>query len=325
MQFLRVPFGAFHPSTALVLALWLAYSICMASLAILGFFGVSALLVAAPAESNVIYGMHSGLALLMDVYKPAQPNGYGIVVIPGSGWHAAPEYGTRPLKESKEFVEQTSRLAGRGYTMFVINHRAAPVYRYPDAVQDAQRAVRFVRHHAQRFGIRADRIGALGGSSGGHLVNMLGTLDGNPDAEALDAVERESAKVQTVVALYAPSDMAKVDSAFGSVTVTAFLGMRPPRANSPKSSPDARLYWEASPVNHVTADDPPFLLLHGDADAVVPYQQSEIMEAALRKAGVAVKLIRVPGGGHGSSFPGATEKVNWAGHAEEWFDAHLRK
>lgn len=325
MHILRIPFGAFHPFVTLVLALWLEYSICMASLAIVGFFGCFSLLAAAPSESNVIYGMHSGLALLMDVYKPAQSNGYGIVVIPGSGWHTPVGYAARPLKESKEFVEQTSRLAGRGYTMFVINHRAAPVYRYPDAVNDAQRAVRFVRHHAQRFAIRADRIGALGGSSGGHLVNLLGTLDGKPDAEAEDAVERESAKVQTVVALYAPSEMAKVDTAFGSVTVTAFLGMRPPGAKVSKSAPEARLYWEASPVNHVTPDDPPFLLLHGDADAVVPYQQSEIMEAALRKAGVMVKLIRVPGGGHGSSFPGAKERVNWAGHAEEWFDAHLRK
>jgi dipeptidyl aminopeptidase/acylaminoacyl peptidase len=78
-------------------------------------------------------------------------------------------------------------------------------------------------------------------------------------------------------------------------------------------------------VNHVSADDPPFLLLHGDEDRMVPYQQSEIMEAALRNAGVAVKLIRVPGGGHGSSFPGAREKMDWAGQVLEWFDTHLRK
>jgi dipeptidyl aminopeptidase/acylaminoacyl peptidase len=78
-------------------------------------------------------------------------------------------------------------------------------------------------------------------------------------------------------------------------------------------------------VNHVTADDPPFLLLHGDNDLVVPFQQSEIMEAALRKVGVPVKLIRVPGGGHGSSFPGAHEQVDWAAHALEWFETHLRK
>ncbi|MBI1898384.1 MAG: alpha/beta hydrolase [Acidobacteria bacterium] len=278
----------------------------------------------ATVESNVIFGMHSGLALLLDVYRPAKSNGYGIVVIPGSGWHAPMGYDALPLKQSKEFVAHLRKLSDAGYTAFVITHRAAPRFHYPDAVEDAQRAVRFVRNRAGTYGIRADRIGALGGSSGGHLVNMLGTLDGKGNDGDPDPAQRESAKVQCVVALYAPSDMAKVDTPFGSVTVTAFLGMRPPRPNA-RNSIEARLYHDASPVSHVTADDPPFLLVHGDADRIVPFSQSEIMEAALRKAGVPVKLIRVPGGGHGSSFPGATEKIEWSGEAVAWFDAHLRK
>ena len=296
----------------------------MRSIVIVGLLAACALAAQPNVESNVIFGMHSGLALLMDVHKPAKANGYGVVVVPGSGWHAPFGYGARPLKESKEFVDHVRKLVAAGYTIFVITHRAAPIYHYPDAVEDAQRAVRFVRHHASQYGIRADRIGALGGSSGGHLVNMLGTLDGKGDPDDPDAVQRESSKVQCVVAFYAPSDMAKMDTPFGSVTVTAFLGMRAPR-NAPKGAPDAKLYWEASPVNHVTPDDPPFLLIHGDGDKTVPYQQSEIMEAALRKAGVPVKLIRVPGGGHGSSFPGATEKADWPGQAQEWFDNYLVK
>jgi acetyl esterase/lipase len=246
------------------------------------------------------------------------------VVIPGSGWHAPLGYDALPLKQSKEFLAHVGKLVNSGYTTFVITHRAAPRYRYPDAVRDAQQAVRFVRHHAARYGIRADRIGALGGSSGGHLVSMLGTLDGKGDAEDTDPVQHESSKVQCVVALYPPIDMTKMNTPVGSVVVTAFLGMRPPR-NAPKSSPEAKLYWDASPLNHVTPDDPPFLLFHGDADPTVPYQQSEIMEAALRKAGIAVKLIRVPGGGHGSSFPGATERTDWAAQAVEWFETHLRR
>ena len=296
----------------------------MKHVAVLAFLAVRSLNAAVSVESNVIFGMHSGLALLMDVYKPDRSNGYGIIVIPGSGWHTAVGYDSRPLKESKEFTAQIAKLVDRGYAAFVISHRAAPVFRYPDAVLDAQRAVRFVRHNAERFGVKPDRIGALGGSSGGHLVNMLGTLDGKPAPEADDPVERESAKVQAVVALYAPSDMAKIDTPLGAVTVTAFLGMRTPRNNS-KHSAETRLYHDASPVNHVTADDPPFLLIHGDADEVVPYSQSEIMEAALKKARVAVSLIRVPGGGHGSAFQGATQKVDWPGKAVEWFDVHLRK
>lgn len=274
-------------------------------------------------DKNIIYGMHSGLALLMDIYHPAESNGYGIVVIPGSGWHAPLEYSAQPLKESREFVAQVSKLTGAGYTMFVITHRAAPRFHYPDAVEDAQRAVRFVRLYADQAGIDPQRLGALGGSSGGHLVSMLGVLDGKGNPDDPDPVERESAKVQTVVALYAPADMSKVNTPFGSVTVTAFLGMRPPREQE-KHTLAGRIYTEASPMFHVTADDPPFLLIHGDADKVVPYQQSKMMEAALSKAGVPVKLIVVPGGGHGSSFPGARAPAEWTFEAQQWFDAHLK-
>lgn len=278
-----------------------------------------------PTETNVVFATHSGLALLMDVYKPANSNGYGIVVIPGSGWHTELGYSARLLKESKEFITHIEKLNTAGYTTFVITHRAAPRFKFPAAVEDAQRAVRYVRQHASRYGIDKDRIGALGGSSGGHLVSMIGTLDGKGDPEDPDAVERQSSKVQCVVALYPVTDMAKVDTPFGSVTVTALMGMRAPRPNAPKNQPDVKLYREASPVNHVTADDPPFLLIHGDGDKVVPFNQSELMEAALKNAGVVVKLVRVPGGGHGSNFPGATEKMDWAALALQWFDANLRK
>jgi len=278
-----------------------------------------------PVETNVVFGSHSGLALLMDVYRPPSSNGYGIVVIPGSGWHTELGYSARLLKESKEFLTHIQKLNAAGYSTFVVTHRAAPRFKFPAAVEDVQRAVRYVRQHAARYGINKDRIGALGGSSGGHLVSMLGTLDGKGNPDDPDGVEQQSSKVQCVVALYPATDMAKVDTPFGSVTVTAFLGMRAPRNNAALTQLDAKLYWDASPVNHVTADDPPFLLIHGDGDKIVPYNQSELMEAALKKAGVAVKLVRVPGGGHGSSFPGATETMDWAGQAVQWFDAHLRR
>ena len=278
-----------------------------------------------PAESNVVFATHSGLALLMDVYKPATSNGYGIVVIPGSGWHRGLGYNAPLLKESKEFVTHIQKLNAEGYTTFVVTHRAAPRFRYPTAVEDVQRAVRYVRQHSARHGIREDRIGALGGSSGGHLVCLLGTLDGKGNPADSDPVEQQSSKVQCVVALYPATDLAKVDTPFGSVTVTSFMGQRPARNDAAKEEPEGKLYREASPVTHVSPDDPPFLLIHGDADKIVPYQQSELMEAALKQASVPVKLIRVPGGGHGPSFPGATQTIDWAGEAVRWFDANLRR
>jgi len=272
---------------------------------------------AQPAESNVIFGSYSGLALLMDVYKPASSNGYGIVVIPGSGWHTPLPYNANLLKQSKEFSLYLPRLSGAGYTIFVITHRAAPRFRFPDAVDDAQRAVRFVRQNAARYGIDKDRIGAFGASSGGHLVSMLGTLDGNGTPDSPDPVEQQRSKVQCVVALYPVTDPAKVDTQSGLQAVTSFMGA-PARF-------DPKRFHDAAPLNHVTADDPPFLLIHGDGDRTVPYSQSEAMEAALKKVGVPVKLVRVPGGDHGSDFPGNTQKMDWPGMTLEWFDSHLKK
>ena len=277
---------------------------------------VPAALLAQSAESNIIFGTYSGLALLMDAYKPASPNGYGIVVIPGSGWHTPLPYNANLLKQSREFSLYMQKLNDAGYTTFVITHRAAPRFHFPDAVEDAQRAVRYVRQNAARYGIDKDRIGALGGSSGGHLVSMLGTLDGQGTPDSQDPVEQQSSKVQCVVALYPVTDPAKIDTPSGLQAVTSFMGA-PARF-------DPKRFRDAAPLTHVTADDPPFLLIHGDGDKTVPYSQSEAMEAALKKVGVTVKLVRVPGGDHGSDFPGNTQKMDWPTMALEWFDTYLK-
>jgi acetyl esterase/lipase len=122
-------------------------------------------LIAQPrVERNVIFGMYSGLALLMDVYYPEKSNGLGIVYIQGSGWHAPLSYGASPLKQNPQ-MESLGKLNEAGYTVFTIDHRAAPRFHYPAAVQDAQRAVRFIRHNAAKYHIKPDRIGAVGGSS----------------------------------------------------------------------------------------------------------------------------------------------------------------
>jgi acetyl esterase/lipase len=275
------------------------------------------ILTAQPSESNVIFGTYSGLALLMDVYKPTSPNGYGIVLIPGSGWHQPLPYNANLLKQSREFVLYIPKLNAAGYTLFVVTHRAAPRFHYPDAVEDVQRAVRYVRKNAASYGIDKDRIGALGASSGGHLVGMLGTLDGKGTSDSPDPVEQQSSKVQCVVALYPVTDPAKVETPSGLPAVTSFMGA-PARF-------DQKRYRDAAPLTHVTADDPPFLLIHGDADKTVPYSQSEAMEAALKAVGVTVKLVRVPGADHGSRFPGHTQQMDWPAMALEWFDSYLKK
>ena len=136
-------------------------------------------------ESNVIYEMHSGLALLMDVHYPDNANGYGIVFVPGSGWTAPMSPDADPLKSGMNRTHLGGQaLLEAGYTVFSINHRAAPNHFYPAPVEDAQRAVRFVRYNAARFRINPDRIGALGGSSGGQLALLLAVMDNEGQLES---------------------------------------------------------------------------------------------------------------------------------------------
>jgi acetyl esterase/lipase len=275
-------------------------------------------------EPNIIYGMQCGLALLLDIYRPVRANGLGIVYIAGSGWHSGLGYGAPSLKDSPQVAMYTEPLFEAGYTVFALNHRQASLFKYPAAVLDAQRAVRFVRYNAGRFGIDATRIGACGGSSGAHLVSMLGVLEGAGDTADPDPVNHESARVQCVVARAAPLDLMPPAEGPQSASIVDFLGMRMPGGAS-DGTLEYRLYREASPLSHVSADAPPFLLVHGDADAVVPFGHSERMEAALGSAGVPVKLLRVRGGAHGPQFPGAVDPPDYLGEMVHWFDTYLSR
>jgi acetyl esterase/lipase len=191
-----------------------------------------------------------------------------------------------------------------------------PRFRYPAPVEDVQRAVRFIRHNAAKFGINPNRIGASGGSSGGHLVSMLGTLDGRGLPSDPDPVERQSAKVQCVVARAAPVDFLTGTNGY------FLLGMTRPLPND-KTSTEYRTHVEASPVSHITPDDPPFLLMHGDKDESVNIAQSEEMAAKLKAAGVPVKFLRIPGAAHGPTFPGAINPPDYLGEMVRWFNQHL--
>jgi acetyl esterase/lipase len=283
-----------------------------------------AVLIASPAlaaeqfalESNVVYGMYSGTALLLDVYKPARPNGYGVIYVSGSGWTAPLAYSAAELKSNSQSQLYAKALANAGYTVFSVNHRALPRFRYPAPVEDVQRAVRFIRNKAASYGVRPDRLGASGGSSGGHLVSMLGTLDGKGNPADSDPVERESAKVQCVVARAAPVDFLTGDNG------RFLLGMARPADNAHDTA-EYRTHKEASPVTHITPDDPPFLLMHGDKDDQVDISQSEEMEAKLKATGIAVKFLRIAGAGHGPTFPGALNPPDYLGEMVRWFDLHL--
>ncbi len=277
---------------------------------------------AAQVDHNVTFAMRGGLAMQMDVYHGERPNGIGIVFIPGSGWHAPLTYDAPPLKASSFAKQYVPPLVEAGFTVFVINHRAAPRHRFPAPLEDAQRAVRVVRANAARYGVDPERIGGVGGSSGGHLISLLGVLDGEGDTSSRDPVERASAKLQAVFARAAPTDLTRFPGRFSSASTSSLLGLRLGRTDLPSSAPYA-VYRQASPIAHVSPDDPPFLLAHGTADERVPFSQSERFLERLTADGVGGELLAVPGGGHGASFPGAEDPPDYLAAMVSFFRREL--
>lgn len=280
----------------------------------------------AHVDHDVIYGMYSGLALLMDVYRPVKPNGFGVIYIYGSAWSAPTNYGARPLKNSAEGLQALAfPLTQAGYTIFAIDHRAAPRFHWPAEIEDVQRAVRFVRYRAKQYGINPARIGAIGYSSGAHLASLLGMMPGGGTGDAVerDPVEAESSRVQCVVGVATPSDLSHVgDSQEALALLSVFLG-KPVAANPAASSAIYKQLDEASPMHYIKAGDAPELLIHGDADELVPYEESVAFEQALEKVHVPAKLITVRGGTHNSIIQ--LQSDEYRAQIVQWMDEHLRR
>jgi acetyl esterase/lipase len=205
-----------------------------------------------------------------------------------------------------------------GYTLFVARHGSAPRYFVPEMIDDIRRSVRFVRHHAQRFGVDGDHLGITSGSSGGHLSLMVATTgdDGKPNAD--DPIERESSRVQAVVAWFPPTDLVNWGMTDGYVTINK---VRPDILRTIFAEvTDMKAQLETvSPIYFVTPDDPPLLLIHGLRDLTVPVQQSRIMKDKYESVGLTVRLVEHKTGGH-TNWPGILDEYPavW-----EWFDRYL--
>jgi len=272
---------------------------------------------------DVIYGRKHGTALTMDVFRPEKPNGLGVIFVVSGGWFSAHQAIAMP------FVEP---LVNRGYTVFAVVHGSQPKFAIPEILEDMNRAVRFIRHHAKDYGVDPDRIGIYGGSAGGHLSLMIGTAGGAGNPVAPDEVDRESSRVQAVAAFFPPTDFLNYGSeGVNAVGVGILENYRAPFdfhdydkernvfevvTDETKRNEIGR---DISPVNHASKDDPPTLLIHGDADPLVPIQQSELIVEALKKAEVPVELVVKPGASHG--WTGLEKDID---RFADWFDQHLK-
>jgi acetyl esterase/lipase len=276
-------------------------------------------------KEDVIYGRKYGTALTMDVFTPKKDaKGIGVILVVSGGFRSSHE-SIQPA-----FVRP---LTDRGYTVFAVVHGSQPRFTVPEIVEDMNRAVRFIRHHAKDYGIDPARIGVCGASAGGHLSLMLGTAGAPGDPDAKDPVDRESSRVQAVACFFPPTDLLNYGKT-GHRLIHAIDHGRPYRPAYDYYELDKQTnVWvpitdpvkleqiarEISPVYHVTSDDPPTLIIHGDKDQVVPLQQSELIAEKLKSAGVEAKLIVKKGAGHGWPTLGQ-DAVAFI----DWFDAHLK-
>jgi len=301
--------------------------LCLLAIATAAFETATALAADGDAftrREDVIYGRKFGTALTLDVFTPKEKaNGAAIVWTVSGGWFSARE------AINLEFLKP---LLERGYTVFAVMHGSQPKYTIPEAVADMNLAVRYIRAHADEFKIDPNRIGISGGSAGGHLSLMMGTASDLGDAAGKDDVAKTSSRVQAVACFFPPTDFLN----YGTPGY-AWLNRGPKDAfkapfdfhqwNPATRAFDVvddetrnRIAREVSPVYHVTKDDPPTLIIHGDKDALVPLQQSEIIIEKFKEAGVPCELVVKKGAGHGWPQLHGDMKL-----IADWFDKYLAK
>jgi len=265
-------------------------------------------------ERDIVYARVGQRELLLDLYRPPEASGPLPVVvwIHGGGWRGG----------SKNSPGRALPIVARGYALVSVGYRLSGEAIFPAAVEDCKAAVRWIRANADNYGLDAGRIGAWGSSAGGHLVAFLGTAG---DVKEFDtgANGEYSSRVQAVCDWFGPTDFLRMNDFPGRINhdgpespESRFIG-GPIQENKGKVA-------KANPITYVTADDPPFLIMHGENDQAVPYNQSELLYDALKQAGVEATLYRVKGGDHG--FRGASQDspTELFEMVARFFDKHLK-
>jgi acetyl esterase/lipase len=241
---------------------------------------------AVETQRGVAYGVADGEELLLDVYLPPSREAPrpAVILLHGGGWSS----GSR-----SDMVVAGKELARAGYVAFGIDYRlldtVTPQNLWPTQLDDTQRAVRWVRAHAEDYDVDPERIAAYGWSSGGHLAAMLGVRDTRDNTDP--ALATYSSRVNCVVVLGGDMDLSvrQTDDSFAQ-TLVDFLG------GTPEEQPQA--YRDASPLTWVDEAAAPVLVVHGGHDDAILVEQSQRMVRVLNEAGVAAGYVALPGIGH---------------------------
>lgn len=278
------------------------------------------------AISGVVYSQvfergRSVRGLKMTLFVPrTKEKKPAVLYFPGGGFTSA---------DHEKLLEMRYALACAGYVVAACEYRAVP-NKFPALLEDAKAAVRWMRAHASEFGVDADRIGLLGDSAGGYVVQMAGATNGEKNWDVGDFKE-VSSDVQAVVSIYGISDLTTIGEGIGnenvhaSAAVTEALLLNGPAFKDfagASVNADPQKAKAASPIGHVDGTEPPFLLMHGSGDKVVSPLQSKKMFEALQNKKVEAEYVLVRGAEHGDLpwyQPGVISRV------VNFFDRHLKR
>jgi acetyl esterase/lipase len=217
-----------------------------------------------------------GAPQTMDVYLPASGGPWPVLVyVHGGSW----------MKGDKaEAAGLGAGMTPQGYVVASLDYRMYPAVKFPGMIEDLKCAIRSLRAHAAEYNLDPQRIAVMGASSGGHLAALLGTSDESAGWDVGEYID-QSSRVQAVIAMAVPADLTrKFSNANIQTLILVAFGRKQIEAGSP--------------VTHVTPDDPPFLIFHGDRDAVIPFEQGQILYDKLTEAGVPAQLVIVRNGDH---------------------------
>ena len=247
------------------------------------------------AERNVVYGVADGQALLLDIYRPSAPSEKplpALLFVHGGGWGAG---------DKRDFRYGAQALAQQGFVSFSVNYRLADKgrNRWPAQLDDVQRAVRWLRAHAQHYGVDPRRVGAVGFSAGGHLVACLAARETRDNSDP--ALAAFSSRVTCAVDMGGPVDLVASDNRQADGIIANLLGAR--------NEERPELARDASPVLFVDSQTAPMLIVHGRRDKLVAVRHAEQLEAALRQAGVETKSLIFDDEGHGLTHKANADRM----------------
>ena len=261
-------------------------------------------------RQDLVYGEVHGTGLLMDVFVPTgTKNGIGIIDVASGSWHS-----DRGKIRDHKLARMYDIFCGKGYTVFAIRPGSRTKYTVNEMIANVNTGIRYVKAHAEEYGVDPDRLGITGASAGAHLASLavVRAQDGNADAK--DALRRQSTHVAAVAIFFPPTNFIQWGEGkpdFERIGDVLFSGGIDGRSDD---EIEARAR-EISPALNIKGKTPPFIIWHGDADPLVPLQQSEFFVEQLKAAGTEVELHIKAGGAH--PWMTIPEEVE---HISEWFD-----